>query len=100
MFPNWNINYNSVLLDYVCATKDLDNETEKPGVNFTNVLCAAFTLIGPKKHKNVKLSPQYLFMLSGSEHIKAVPRKLMKLSPGERNMCFCMYSMCVFECMW
>jgi len=54
----------------------------KPGVNFTNILREAFTLVDPKSVKKLQLSPQYLFTLSGSENVKAVHRSLMKLSPG------------------
>jgi len=54
---------------------------QQPGVNFTNVLRAAFTLINPesvKKIENLTVS----FTLLGSALIKAVCRTLMKLSPG------------------
>jgi len=52
-----------------------------PGVNFTNVFCAAFTLVD---HENLK-KPENLtvfFMLLGSVCVKAVQRTLMKLSLG------------------
>jgi len=51
------------------------------GVNFTNLICAAFTLADPKSIKN-QLSCQYLFTLLGSEHVKVAHRMLMKLTPG------------------
>jgi len=65
----------------VCNSRvrhNFDGETE--GVNFTNVLRAAFMLLGPESVKNtVKL--QFLFTLSGSLRVKAVHRTLMNLSP-------------------
>ncbi len=52
------------------------------GVNFINVLRAAFILIGPESvKKDWKLD--YLFTLLGSACVKAVRRTLMKLSPSE-----------------
>ncbi len=48
-----------------------------PGVNFTNVLRAAFAQVDPKSVKNTVKS----LMLLGSAGAKAVPRMLMKLSP-------------------
>jgi len=54
------------------------NESRTPGVNFTNILHAAFTLIDPESIK-IQFSHQYLFTLSGSACIKAVHRTLMKL---------------------
>jgi len=53
-----------------------------PGVNLTNVLHAAFTLVDPESVKKIQLSHPYLFTYSGSASIKAVHRMLMKLSPG------------------
>jgi len=51
----------------------------RSGVNFTKVLCTAFTLADPESIKKILLSHQYLFTLSGSACIKAVHRTLMKL---------------------
>ena len=51
------------------------------GLNFINVLCAAFTSAYPISiKKTVKLS--IFFTLLGSTGVKAVRRMLMKLSPG------------------
>jgi hypothetical protein len=50
------------------------------GVNFNNVLRAAFTNADPKSVA-ILLSCQYLFTLLGSESIKATRRTLMKLTP-------------------
>jgi len=50
------------------------------GLNFINILCTAFTLIGPKS-AGIQSSSQYLFMLLGSKGAKAVHRMLMKLTP-------------------
>ena len=50
-----------------------------PGVNFTNVLQAAFTRADPKSaKKTVKLS--CFFALLGSARVKAARRMLVKLS--------------------
>ncbi len=57
----------------------------RSGVNFTNILGAAFTLVDPKSVKKIKLSHQCLFKLLGSTGIKAVRRTLMKLSPDEKE---------------
>ncbi len=51
-----------------------------PGVNFTNILPAAFMLVEPKGIKKIDSLSVY-FMLSGFAHVKAVHRTLMKLSP-------------------
>jgi len=56
----------------------LTNST--PGVNFTNLLRAAFALVDPESVK-IQLSHQCLFMLLESASIKVVRRTLMKLSP-------------------
>jgi len=64
----------------VLPTLTLTNR--KPGVNFINVLGAAFAYKDPESAKNsVKLS--VFFGLSGSARAKAVPRTLMKLTPFE-----------------
>jgi hypothetical protein len=51
----------------------------KPGVNFSNILCAAFTLL---KAPNDTADLTVFFALLGSMCIKAVSRMLMTLSPG------------------
>ena len=52
-----------------------------PGVNFANILRAAFALVGPKSaKKTVKLS-SFIAVL-GSARKKAAHRMLVKLTPG------------------
>ena len=51
-----------------------------PGLNFINILWAAFTHTDPESVKN-QLRYQYLFRLLGSAHTKAACR-LMKLTLG------------------
>jgi hypothetical protein len=51
-----------------------------PGVNFSNILRAASTLLHPKSVKMID-NLIVFFMLLGSECVKAVSRTLMKLSP-------------------
>jgi hypothetical protein len=51
------------------------------GVNFTNVLPEAFTLLDRESVK-ITVKPSVFFTLSGSVCIKDVHRALMKLSPG------------------
>ena len=54
----------------------------RSGVNFTNVLRAAFALVDPKSaKKTVKLSS--FFALLGSTSVKAARRTLVKLNPDE-----------------
>ncbi len=50
-------------------------------VNFTKVLCAAFTLVDPKSVKNTVKSSVSFYAFGICER-KAVRRTLMKLSPG------------------
>ena len=58
---------------------------ETPGVNFTNVLQAAFTLADPKSaKKSLKLSS--FIALLGSVRVKAVRRTLVKLTPGDSSI--------------
>jgi len=52
-----------------------------PGVNFTNILLAAFTSADFKSVRT-QSSCQYLFTLLGSTSVKAVRRTLIKLSHG------------------
>jgi len=51
------------------------------GVNFTNILRAAFTLVGPKSAKR-HCQLGCLFAHTGSAIVKAARRTLMKLSQG------------------
>jgi len=67
------------LLKTVLPTLTLTNR--KPGVNFINVLQAAFTHI--LKVLKIVSSCQSFFALSGSARIKAAPRTLIKLTPFE-----------------
>jgi len=52
-----------------------------PGINFINVLRAAFTEAVPKRVK-IMSSHQYLFTLLGSACLKAAHKILMKLTTG------------------
>ena len=52
-----------------------------PGVNFTNVLLAAFTNADPKSAIKL-LNLTIFFALLGSSHVKAACRMLVKLNPG------------------
>ena len=52
----------------------------RPGVNFTNILRAAFKLVDPESVK-YSLSRWYFFMLLGSAYAKAECRTFMKLTP-------------------
>jgi len=63
------------------ATDTSRSNDQSSGVNFTNVLCAAFTLID---HESIKKIDNLIviFTLLGSVRVKAVHRMLMKLSPG------------------
>jgi len=55
-------------------------EIRIPGVNFINVLWAAFTCAYPKSIR-IQSNPQYLFVLLGSTCSKAAHRTLMKSTP-------------------
>ncbi len=59
------------------------NHLARPGVNFITVLQAAFMHADPESIK-IQSSCQYLFTLLGSVSVKAVLRKLMKLTPDQR----------------
>jgi len=52
-----------------------------PGVNFTNVLHAAFTLVDPEIVKKID-NLTVFFTLPGSAHLKALRRMLIKLNPA------------------
>ncbi len=53
---------------------------KKPYVNFTNILRAALTHVDPKSAKKT-YDLTVLFVLLGSECVKAVRKMLMKLIP-------------------
>ncbi len=55
-----------------------------PGVNFTNILCAAFTLVDPESIKKID-NLTVFFTLQGSACVKAVRRTLMNLSPDQSD---------------
>ncbi len=50
----------------------------KSGVDFTKILCAAFTCAGPKSAKNT-VKPSVFFALLGSVLVKASRKMLVKL---------------------
>ena len=52
----------------------------RPGVNFTNVIRAAFTRADPKSAKKL-LKLTVFFVLLGSARVKAAGRMLVKLNP-------------------
>jgi len=52
-----------------------------PGVDFTNILCTAFTCADPKSAKK-DCQLDCLFALLGSGSIKAARKMLYKLTPG------------------
>ena len=55
-----------------------------PGVNFTNILQAAFMHEDPKRaKKTIKLSSFYAIL--GSARVRAACRMLVKLTPGVRS---------------
>ena len=58
------------------------------GVNFTNVLQAAFTLADPESAKKL-LDLTVFLALMGSAHVKAARRTLMKLNLGEKGCVLC-----------
>jgi len=72
------------------ATQGIPNDhvafhhSRNPGVNFINVLWAAFTLRDPKSIK-IQSSCQYLFVLLRSAFIETSRKMLMKLTPGCRR---------------
>ncbi len=70
-----------ILLTTELTVTNLIDYYHIPELNFTNILCTAFTLPDPESVK-IQLSHQYLFTLLRSAGVKAVRRKLMKLTPG------------------
>ncbi len=60
--------------------REREREREILGVNFTNVLRAAFMLTDPKRTKR-QSSHQCIFVLLDSAHVKATCKKLMKSTP-------------------
>jgi len=56
-------------------------EEIQPGVNIANILCAVFTLVGPKVQNNTA-DLTVFFVYSVSARIKAACRTLMKLTQG------------------
>ncbi len=52
------------------------------GVNFTNMIHAAFMLEDPKSKKKNTVTPSVFFLLSGSACAKDACRTLMKLTLG------------------
>jgi len=54
------------------------------GVNFVNILCAAFASLDPKSSKKID-NLTIFFPLLGSAHVKAAQKTLMKLAPGCRE---------------
>ena len=59
----------------------VDNVCIHPGVNFTNVLQAAFMCADPKSALKL-LNLTVFFSLLGSSRVKAACRTLVKLTPG------------------
>jgi len=53
---------------------------QRDGVNFTNILLAAFTLIDPESVKKIDNLTVFL-MLLGSTRVKAASKTLVKLNP-------------------
>jgi len=58
--------------------------SERPGVNFINILRAAFTEVGPKNAKRHWRLTVFIANL-GSSRVKAARKTLMKLSPKEED---------------
>jgi hypothetical protein len=58
-----------------------NQDTLPPGVNFTNILQAAFMHADPKRPKKM-LNLTVFFALLGSAHVKAARKMLVKLTPA------------------
>jgi len=52
-----------------------------PGVNFTNILCAAFTREDPKSTKKTAGLTVFFSLLFGFGYLKALHKMLVKLTP-------------------
>ena len=67
-------------------------ERERVGVNFINILRAAFMHADPESAK--KLLDLTVFLgLMGSASVKAACRMLMKLNPSHRIYLFCLFNL-------
>ncbi len=77
-----NIIFNLFFCKWPNAKPDTKSKDDRsPGVDFINVFCAAFLRVDPKIVKWY-WQLNWNLMLSGSAHIKAVQRTLMKLTPA------------------
>ena len=68
-------------------SKGRDNDdfaTQTSGVNFTNILGAAFTCADPKSAKKL-LNLTVFFALLGSAHVKAAHKHVDEIDPGRRR---------------
>jgi len=65
---------------FTCSGESGFRPEQISGVNFANVLCAAFTLIDPENVRT-QSSHHYYFTLLGSARLKAAQKMLMKLTP-------------------
>ncbi len=71
-----------------------------PGVNFNNLLQAAFAHLYPKNIKNTVKSPVTFYAFGICESVKAVRIMLMKLSPGVKIINVYMYGFFVRMSFW
>jgi len=62
------------------ASKKQSSEKLTPGLDFTYILCSAFTFADPKSAKNIDCLTAF-FALLGSVQVKAAHKMLMKLTP-------------------
>jgi hypothetical protein len=76
-----NFRFHSNVLVFSTAMQNKLKTPSRPRVDFINVLCTAFTPVAPQSIRT-QSSCQYLFTPLGSTFVKAVPRTMMKLSPG------------------
>ena len=75
--------YMNVELSAVCVSvcvRERESLWQRPGLNFINVLCTAFTLVDPESVKKID-NLTVFFTLLGSACVKAVHRMLVKLTP-------------------
>jgi len=77
VFEHWRSNFLIVIPKTVSRGEKVN--FERLGVNFTNLLCAAFMLVDPKGVKKTDGLTVFITLL-GSTRIKAVCKSLMKLS--------------------